>query len=78
MNDNQPGRRRPQDHLPEKERARRERAHEEAQLDESIEESFPASDPSSVTRAPREHRYTVEPPEEGADRRTPANPGPEA
>lgn len=54
----------------------RERAKEEERLDESIEESFPASDPSSVTRAPRDQRYAVEPPREGADRKTPAQPGP--
>lgn len=67
MNDNKPGR-----------PASNDRAREERQLDRSIENSFPASDPSSVTRAPRERRYTAEPPETGADRKTPAKPGPEA
>lgn len=55
-----------------------ERATEEQRLDDSIDDSFPASDPSSITRAPRDRRYAVEPPAAGADRKTPANPGPEA
>jgi len=73
MNDNKPG----AGPKPGLERSK-ERAHEEAALDESIDESFPASDPSSVTRAPRDQRYAVKPPKEGADRKTPAHPGPEA
>lgn len=73
MNDNKPapGAKTPQEQAV-------DRAKEEAQLDESIDESFPASDPSSVTRAPRDRRYAVEAPKEGADRQTPAHPGPEA
>ena len=47
---------------------------EEKLLDKSLEDTFPASDPSSVTRAPREKRETTQPPTQGADRKTPARP----
>lgn len=47
---------------------------EERLLDKSLENSFPASDPSSVTRAPREKRETTRPPPTGADRKTPTPP----
>lgn len=73
MNDNKP---KPAAATPEEQA--RARAREEAQLDESIDESFPASDPSSVTRSPRDKRYAVKAPEHGGHRRTPAKPGPEA
>lgn len=83
MNDNQPktsqGAGAPP-HTAGKARAARktERSREEAALDESIEESFPASDPSSVTRAPREQRYAVEPDEHSVDSKTPRTPDPKA
>jgi hypothetical protein len=46
---------------------------EQRQLDKSLEDSFPASDPSSVTRAPKEQRFTPPPPH-AKDRKTPAKP----
>ncbi len=56
---------------------RRETAHPEKKredklLDRSLEDTFPASDPSSVTRAPKEKRETAQPPAHGADRKPPA------
>jgi hypothetical protein len=44
---------------------------EDKLLDKSLEDTFPASDPSSVTRAPKEKRETARPPSEGADRQPP-------
>jgi len=46
----------------------------ERKLDDSIEDSFPASDPPSVTRAPPEKSETKTPPPDGANRKTPASP----
>lgn len=37
-------------------------SHTEDLLDESLEESFPASDPPSITRAPEDKRETRQPP----------------
>ncbi|GGC83853.1 hypothetical protein [Chelatococcus reniformis] len=47
---------------------------EEKALDKSLEDTFPASDPSSVTRAPRQKRHTAKAPPTGADRTTPKTP----
>jgi hypothetical protein len=43
----------------------------ERKLDDSIEDTFPASDPPSVTRAPPEKSETKIPPPGTADRKTP-------
>ncbi len=51
--------------------AKNERKAEEKLLDESIEDTFPASDPPSVTRAPKDKRETSTPPDSPADRKTP-------
>ncbi len=45
----------------EKSRQDSERRDEERLLDKSIEDTFPASDPSAVTRAPRDKRETGDP-----------------
>lgn len=45
---------------------------EEDILDKQLEDSFPASDPPNLTRAPKDKRDQVQPPENTADRRTPA------
>ncbi len=50
-----------------------ERKSEEKLLDQTLEATFPASDPSSVTRAPKEKRETSTPPDSPADRKTPRN-----
>lgn len=44
----------------------------EDKLDQSLEDSFPASDPPSMTRAPADKSSTKYPPPTGADRKTPA------
>ena len=51
--------------------SRSAKAKDERQLDKSLEDSFPASDPSSVTRAPQEQRF-VAPPAHAKTRKTPA------
>lgn len=45
----------------------------EDKLDESLEDSFPASDPPSMTRAPKDKSSTKYPPPTGANRKTPAH-----
>lgn len=47
---------------------------EERLLDKAIEDTFPASDPLSVTRAPKDKRTTPPPHARGRDRRPPARP----
>ncbi|CAH1660794.1 conserved hypothetical protein [Hyphomicrobiales bacterium] len=44
----------------------------EDKLDQSLEDSFPASDPPSMTRAPADKSSTKYPPPTGANRKTPA------
>lgn len=44
-----------------------DRKAEEDLLDKAIEDTFPASDPPSVTRAPRERRETKEAPDQAAE-----------
>lgn len=44
----------------------------EDKLDQSLEDSFPASDPPSMTRAPAGKSSTKFPPPTGASRKTPA------
>jgi hypothetical protein len=53
--------------------SRSAKAKDERQLDKSLEDSFPASDPSSVTRAPKAQRF-VAPPAHAKTRKTPARP----
>lgn len=48
-----------------------DRKAEERLLDDAIEDTFPASDPPSVTRAPKDKRETATPPDSPADRKTP-------
>lgn len=62
----------PKDSAQRHETSRPEKKKEDKLLDKSLEDSFPASDPSSVTRAPKEKRETARPPSEGADRKPPA------
>lgn len=45
---------------------------EEDILDKQLEDSFPASDPPNLTRAPKDKRDQVQPAENTADRKTPA------
>lgn len=42
----------------------KDKNHDERLLDESLEETFPASDPSSVTRTPKDKRDTAQPPQQ--------------
>lgn len=67
-----------EDNAQRKETEQRDRNKEEKLLDKSLENTFPASDPSSVTRAPKEKRETKRPPEGGADRQTPTPEKPKA
>jgi hypothetical protein len=64
----------PKDTMKRQETPHPEKKKEEKLLDKSLEDSFPASDPSSVTRAPKEKRETAQPPAEGADRKPPVTP----
>jgi hypothetical protein len=64
----------PKDSAQRRETPHPEKKKEEKLLDKSLEDTFPASDPSSVTRAPKEKRDTVRPPSQGADRMPPATP----
>ena len=61
----------PKDSAQRHETPRPEKRKEDKLLDKSLEDTFPASDPSSVTRAPKEKRDTTRPPSEGADRQPP-------
>jgi hypothetical protein len=64
----------PKDSAQRQEMPHPEKKKEEKLLDKSLEDTFPASDPSSVTRAPKDKRETVRPPSGGADRQPPATP----
>ena len=64
----------PKDNLQRQTTPHPEKKKEEKLLDKSLEDTFPASDPSSVTRAPKEKRETAQPPAQGADRKPPATP----
>ncbi|CAH1667893.1 hypothetical protein [Chelatococcus asaccharovorans] len=60
---------------PRKETTRKEKEAARAvedKLDQSLEDSFPASDPPSMTRAPADKSSTKFPPPTGASRKTPA------
>jgi hypothetical protein len=61
----------PKDSAQRHETPRSEKRKEDKLLDKSLEDTFPASDPSSVTRAPKEKRETTHPPSEGAHRQPP-------